>query len=141
MLLEPRPLLRKVFLNRLLIIQRIQVQVLIIRHDEDEIWFLGNARDGGHAHREEHQCLAWCHCCWCLAPNCPLQNEIKSANKISAIKLEVLAKKKQMLVRKNVHPIFIARMQYLIACFGSGLGLFVIDPLKCILRCWLGPKL
>lgn len=39
MLLEPRALLCKMLLYRLLIIEGVQVLVLVIRYDENEVWF------------------------------------------------------------------------------------------------------
>jgi hypothetical protein len=38
-LLEPRPLLRKVFLDRRLVVERVEVEVLVVGHNEDEVWF------------------------------------------------------------------------------------------------------
>ena len=36
-LLKPRPLLRKVLLHRSLVVKRVEVQILVVCHDEDEI--------------------------------------------------------------------------------------------------------
>jgi hypothetical protein len=46
-LLEPRPFLLEVLLHRLLVINRIEVQVLVIRHDEDEVRLAARLGDVG----------------------------------------------------------------------------------------------
>lgn len=63
-LLKPRPLLLEMLLHRLLILNRIEMQVLVVRHDEDEIRLccvLHGAHDGCRACGRKQQCLCWRH--------------------------------------------------------------------------------
>lgn len=59
MLLEPRALLCKMLLYRLLIIEGVQVLVLVIRYDENEVWFWRLAGDGSHASWQKQERLTW----------------------------------------------------------------------------------